>query len=116
MLENDDDDDDDLDFGIDTSDELDENITADEYLTMITSQITSSSVETFELLCKTFDRNESLGLIIEALSKSLGNMISLVKEDNQQEVIDSANELIQQGLVDQQEIIAEMAYGYVGHA
>jgi Ca2+-binding EF-hand superfamily protein len=108
-------DDDDDEFGNEDLD-IDENITADEYLTMITGQITSNSVETFELLCKTFDRNESLGIIIEALSKSLGNMISLVTEDNQQEVIYTANELIQQGLVDQQEIIAEMAYGHIGHS
>ena len=91
-------------------------ITTEDYLTMITCEITNNSIETFELLCKTFDRNESLGILIEALSKSLGNVISLVKDDCQQDVIETANELIQQGLVDQQEVIAEMAYGFVGHA
>ena len=90
--------------------------TAEDYLTLVTGEITNNSIETFELLCKTFDRNESLGIIIEALSKSLGNMISLVTEDHQQDVIETANELIQQGLVDQQEVIAEMAYGFIGHA
>ena len=100
-----------------TDDNTDEELpTADDYLTLVTGEITTNSIETFELLCKTFDRNESLGIIIEALSKSLGNMISLVKEDHQQDVIETANELIQQGLVDQQEVIAEMAYGFVGHA
>lgn len=96
------------------SDEADLN--QDEYLELIIGEITNNSIETLELLCKTFDRNESLGIIIEALSKSLGNMISLVKDDEQQDVIDTANDIIHQGLVDQQEAIAEMAYGCIGHA
>ena len=51
-----------------------------------TGQLTHFSVELFEELCKVTDKNDALGIVIEALSETLGNMISLVKEDFQQEV------------------------------
>ena len=86
------------------------------YRRLIAGEFTASALTSFEVLCKTYDKNESLSAVIEGLSSALGNIISLVKEDNQQEVIDSATVVIKQGLIDQQELIAEMAYGYVGHA
>lgn len=77
---------------------------------------TKQSVDLYEKYSLIMDKNDALGMVIEALSISLGNVISLVGEEHQQEVIDSANEVIQQGLVDQMELIAEIAYGIVGHA
>jgi hypothetical protein len=55
-------------------------------------------------------------MLIESLSETLGNMISLVADDHQQEVIDGAHLVILQGLISQQESIALLAYGQVGHA
>jgi hypothetical protein len=81
-----------------------------------TQQLTQFSVELFEEFTQLTDKNNALGFVIEALSETLGNMISLVKEDYQQEVIATANEVIQQGLMAQQELIAAMNYGQVGHA
>jgi hypothetical protein len=81
-----------------------------------THEITTYSVEMFEYYTETMGKNAALGLCIEALSETLGNMISLVKDDNQADVLNTANLVIQQGLICQQEIIAEMVYGQVGHS
>lgn len=81
-----------------------------------TGLFTKQSVELYEKYSAILGKNDALGLVIEALSTSLGNVISLVGEEHQQEVIESVNEVIQQGLVDQMEMIAELAYGSIGHA
>lgn len=81
-----------------------------------THELTTYSVEMFDYYTKTMGKNAALGLCIEALSETLGNMISLVKDDNQAEVLDTANLVIQQGLLSQQEVIAALVYGQVGHA
>lgn len=80
-----------------------------------THELTTYSVEMLDYYTETMGKNAALGLCIEALSETLGNMISLVKDDNQAEVLDTANQVIQQGLLSQQELIAEMVYGQVGH-
>jgi flagellar biosynthesis/type III secretory pathway protein FliH len=82
----------------------------------ITSELTRYSVEILEFYNDKIGKNESLAITIESLSETLGNLISLVKEEYQQEVMDSANQVIHQGLISQQEIIAQMAYGQLGHA
>jgi hypothetical protein len=79
-------------------------------------EITRYSVAMLEFYSDKMPRNEALGLLIESLSVSLGNLISLVKEDHQEETIESANQVIQIGLLAQSELIATMAYGQVGHA
>ena len=82
----------------------------------VTGELTKLSVALFEHYSATMGKNESLGMLIESLSETLGNMISLVADDHQQEVIDSAHLVILQGLSSQQESIAQIAYGVVGHA
>jgi hypothetical protein len=81
-----------------------------------TGELTKLSVALFEHYTATMGKNAALGLMIESLSETLGNMISLVADEHQQEVIDSANEVIQQGLTSQQEEISLLMYGVVGHA
>lgn len=81
-----------------------------------THELTTYSVEMLDYFTGTMGKNAALGLCIEALSETLGNMISLVKDDNQAEVLHTANQVIQQGLICQQEVIAEMVYGQVGHS
>ncbi len=83
---------------------------------MAASEFTKMAVEFLAAFEPTLDKNQSLGIIIEALSETLGNVISLVKDDHQQEVIDTANLVIQQGLLNQHELIAEISYGHIGHA
>jgi hypothetical protein len=82
----------------------------------VTGELTKLSVALFEHYSATMGKNAALGLMIESLSETLGNMISLVADEHQQEVIDSANEVIQQGLTSQQEEISLLMYGVVGHA
>lgn len=81
-----------------------------------THELTTYSVEMLDYYTESMGKNAALGLCIEALSETLGNMISLVKDDNQAEVLETANQVIQQGLLSQQELIAEMVYGQVGHS
>lgn len=82
----------------------------------VTGELTKLSVALFEHYSEVMDKNTALGLMIECLSETLGNMISLVADEEQQTVIDSATLVIQQGLTSQQENIALIAYGIVGHA
>ena len=82
----------------------------------VTAELTRYSVDILEFYKDKIGRNESLAITIESLSETLGNLISLVKEEYQQEVMDSANQVMQQGLISQQELIAQMAYGQLGHA
>ena len=82
----------------------------------VTGELTKLSVALFEHYSESMDKNTALGMMIESLSETLGNMISLVADEEQQTVIDSANLVIQQGLTSQQENIALLAYGQVGHA
>jgi hypothetical protein len=80
------------------------------------SEFTKMAVEFLAAFEPDLGKNQSLGVIIEALSETLGNVISLVKDDHQQEVIDTANLVIQQGILSQHELIAEISYGQIGHA
>lgn len=82
----------------------------------VTGELTRVSVQILEFYTKSLGRNEALAVAIESVSETLGNLISLVKEEHQQEVVVSAGAVIQQGLLSQQELIAEIAYGQVGHA
>jgi hypothetical protein len=82
----------------------------------VTGELTKVSIQILEFYTKNLGRNEALAVTIESVSETLGNLISLVKEEHQQEVVDSASVVIQQGLLSQQELIAELAYGQVGHA
>lgn len=82
----------------------------------VTGELTRVSIQILEFYTKNLGRNEALAVTIESVSETLGNLISLVKEEHQQEVVDSASVVIQQGLLSQQELIAELAYGQVGHA
>ena len=81
----------------------------------VTGELTKYSVEILEFYSESLGKNVALGMIIESLSETLGNVISLVKEEHQQEVIVSAGLVIQQGLVAQQKMIDELTYGQVGH-
>ena len=79
-----------------------------------TGEITKYAVEFLEYHSQTIGKNLALGIAIEAVSESLGNLISLVKDIHQSEVIDSAHQVMLQGILSQQKIIAEIAYGQVG--
>lgn len=100
-----------------TSDESDESDEIDDSETrkFIAGELTKYAVDTLEYYSKRMPKNKALGITIEALSETLGNIISLVKEDNQLEVIESANLVIQQGLLTQTELVATLAYGQIGH-
>lgn len=82
----------------------------------VTTEITRYAVEIFEYYSEKMGKNEGLAITIESLSESLGNMISLCKEEFQPEVLSTSQAVIYEGLISQQELIAEMAYGHVGHA
>ena len=90
--------------------------TADVAREYATQELTKYSVEMFEYYTQHLSKNEALGVVIEALSESLGNMISLVSDSNQTEVLDTANLVIQQGILNQCKRVAELSYGQVGHA
>lgn len=79
-----------------------------------TGEITKYAVGFLEYHSQTIGKNLALGIAIEAVSESLGNLISLVKDIHQSEVIDSAHQVMLQGILSQQKIIAEIAYGQVG--
>ena len=91
-------------------------LTQDELTLLASGVLTKQAIDFFERYSQTIGKNEALGIVIEALSSSLGNMISLVSDTHQQDVIETANQVIRQGLLDQTETIAEMAYGFIGHA
>jgi hypothetical protein len=101
-----------------TEDEILENSThsRDQARDYVVGEITRYSVDILEFYSDKLGKSEALAITIESLSEALGSMISLVKEEYQQEVVSSAGEVIQQGLISQQKLIAEMAYGMVGHA
>lgn len=82
----------------------------------VTAEITRYAVDIFEFYAEKMGKNEALAITIESLSESLGNLISLCKEEYQEEVMQSSQAVIHQGIISQQELIAEMAYGHVGHA
>jgi hypothetical protein len=82
----------------------------------VCGEITRYAVEILEYYSKKLGKNDALGMTIECFSECLGNLVSLVHEDNQSEVLESSQQVIHQGLINQQELIAEMAYGQVGHA
>lgn len=81
-----------------------------------TGQLTKFSVEILEFYSTTLGKNEALAVCIESLSETLGNLISLVSQAHQQEVVESASLVIQQGILGQQKLIDELAYGQIGHA
>ena len=78
-------------------------------------EITKYAVDMLDYYQEHMPANEALAMVIESLSVSLGNLISLVKEDHQNEVIEDAKQVIQLGLLAQTEVIASMAYGQIGH-
>ena len=82
----------------------------------VCAEITRYAVDILEFYNNKLGKNESLALTIECLSESLGNLISLAHEDCHTEVLDSSMEVIRQGISNQQEVIAELTYGQVGHA
>lgn len=82
----------------------------------VCQEITRYSVEILEYYSNKFGKNQALGLTIESVSESLGNLISLVTEDHQAEVLHTSQQVVAQGIINQQELIAELAYGQVGHA
>ena len=77
---------------------------------------TRQALAVFADLCQIMDKNQALGITITTLSETLGGMISLVKETEQEETIVSAGEVVKHGLAVQAEIIAALAYGQIGHA
>lgn len=79
-------------------------------------EITKYAVDFLEYYSPKIGKNLALGIAIESLSESLGNLISLVKEDHQNEVIDNSHQVMLQGIIQQQKMIAEIAYGQVGTA
>jgi hypothetical protein len=98
------------------TEESGETSTANEAREYATHELTKYSVEMFEYYTTHLGKSEALGIVIEALSESLGNMISLVSDHNQSEVLDTANLVIQQGILNQCKMVAEITYGQVGHA
>lgn len=80
-----------------------------------TGELTKYAVQMLEYYSDQMGKAAALGMVIESLSESLGNMISLVSENSQTSVIESANQVIHQGILSQSELVAEMAYGQVGH-
>lgn len=84
--------------------------------TYVCAEITRYAVEILEFYNNKMGKNESLALTIESVSESLGNLISLVHEDYHEEVLSSSMEVIREGISNQQEMIAELTYGQVGHA
>jgi hypothetical protein len=82
----------------------------------VCGEITRYAVEIFEFYSNKMGKNDALALTIECLSESLGNMISLVSESHQHEVLTASQDVVQQGILNQQELIAELTYGQVGHA
>ena len=84
--------------------------------TYVCAEITRYAVEILEFYNNKLGKNESLALTIESVSESLGNLISLVHEECHEEVITSSMEVVRQGISNQQEVIAELTYGQVGHA
>lgn len=80
------------------------------------NELTNYCVEMLEYYSNHMGRNVALGIVIEALSESLGNMISLVKDGHQEQVLDDVNLVIQQGMINQSKLVAQMQYGAVGHA
>lgn len=82
----------------------------------VCGEITRYAVEILEFYSKKLGKNNALGMTIECFSECLGNLVSLVHEDHQAEVLESSQQVIYQGLINQQETIAELAYGQVGHA
>lgn len=79
-------------------------------------EITKYAVDLMEYYSENLGNNIALGLAIESISETLGNLISLVKEDHQNEVIDTARQVMMQGIISQQKMIAEITYGQVGTA
>lgn len=84
--------------------------------TYVCAEITRYAVEILEYYNNKLGKNESLALTIESVSESLGNLISLVHEDHHEEVLSGSMEVVRQGISSQQEVIAELTYGQVGHA
>lgn len=84
--------------------------------TYVCTEITRYAVEILDYYTDRMSKNDSLALTIECLSECLGNLISLVHEDHQEEVILDSMNIIEQSTSLQQELIAEMAYGQIGHA
>ena len=84
--------------------------------TYVCAEITRYAVEILEFYNAKLGKNESLALTIESVSESLGNLISLVHEDHHEEVLASSWEVVREGITHQQEVIAELTYGQVGHA
>jgi hypothetical protein len=77
-------------------------------------EMTKYAVDLMEYYSQNLGKNIALGLAIESISETLGNLISLVKEDHQTEVIDTAHQVMLQGIISQQKMIAEITYGQVG--
>lgn len=82
----------------------------------VCGEITRYAVEILEFYNEKLGKNESLALTIECLSESLGNLISLVHEDHHEEVLSSSWSVVREGVTNQQEVIAQLTYGQVGHA
>jgi len=88
--------------------------------TLITSYVAAEvsryAVEILEFYSAKMDKNQALAITIEGVAEALGNLISLVAENNQSEVITDSHQVINRSLSQQQELIAQLAYGRVGHA
>lgn len=110
-----------LDCDLNTDDELaelSEELQAEraQARTYVCAEITRYAVEILEFYNNKLGKNESLALTIESVSESLGNLISLVHEAHQEDVLNSSVAVIRQGISNQQEVIAELTYGQIGHA
>ena len=109
------------------SDPFDSDITDDEHAqsesqdpNLITSYVAAEvsryAVEILEFYSTKMDKNQALAITIEGVAETLGNLISLVAENNQPDVITDSHAVINRSLSQQQELIAQLAYGQVGHA
>ena len=104
-----------LDFDESTEDLDLANLSHEQLVQLATGTLLEQAVEIFETFSKKTSRNTALGVTLQATSLVLGNLTSLVHEDHQREVLEDCLQVIERGLIDQLEIIAEMSYGAVGH-
>lgn len=90
--------------------------TEEELATYATGVVTKQTLEIYEKYAEILGKNEALGITLEAQANAIGNMISLVSDDTQEEVIESVIKVIRQSLSIQMQLVDEMRYGVVGHA
>lgn len=91
-------------------------LNTEEIKNQLAGSITQHALEFLESYGAQAGNNLALAVVIESLSESLGNLISLVAEAHQSEVIVTANQVILQGIVSQHKMLAHVMYGHVGTA